>query len=143
MTTDSFWGKFRRWRRHRPFWGGLFLLLSAGELFVSGNMSLGGMQVHLGPQGFLSYLLPAILLICGLLSWFTPAQRLFYGIVALLAALYSFIGLNLGGFGFGELARAGGVRELKEGGAVRADALFRTSAPKPYGDSARRSYRAT
>ena len=38
----------------------------------------------------------------------------------------------LGGFGFGELARAGVVRELKEEGAVRADALFRTGASKPW-----------
>jgi hypothetical protein len=103
VATDNFWGKFRRWRRHRPFWGGLFLILSAVELFFSANMSLGGIEVHIGPQGFLSYLLPVIIIICGLLSWFTPQQRLFYGIVALLSALYSFIGLNLGGFFVGML----------------------------------------
>lgn len=38
----------------------------------------------------------------------------------------------LGGFGFAELARAGIVRELKEGGAARADAVFLTDAPKPW-----------
>ena len=38
----------------------------------------------------------------------------------------------LGGFGFGELVRAGVVRELKEGGAARADALFSVDAPKPW-----------
>jgi predicted acetyltransferase len=38
----------------------------------------------------------------------------------------------LGGFTFGELVRAGAVRELKEGGAARADAVFRTDAPKPW-----------
>lgn len=38
----------------------------------------------------------------------------------------------LGGFGFGELARAGVVRELREGAADRADAVFRASAPKPW-----------
>jgi hypothetical protein len=102
-VADNFWSKFRRWRRHRPFWGGLFLILSALELFASANMSLGALEVHIGPQGFLSYVLPLVLLLCGLLSWFTPEQRLFYGIVALLAALYSFIGLNLGGFVFGML----------------------------------------
>jgi hypothetical protein len=103
VAADNFWGKFRRWRRHRPFWGGLFLILSAIELFLSANMSIGGLEVHLGPQGFLSYLLPLLLLMCGLLAWFTPAQRLFYGIVALLAALYTFVGLNLGGFIIGML----------------------------------------
>lgn len=38
----------------------------------------------------------------------------------------------LGGFTFGELVRAGTVRELKEGGAARADAVFATEAPKPW-----------
>ncbi len=38
----------------------------------------------------------------------------------------------LGGFGFGELARAGSVRELREGAAARADALFAVDAPKPW-----------
>jgi predicted acetyltransferase len=38
----------------------------------------------------------------------------------------------LGGFTFGELVRAGVVRELKEGGAARADAAFQTGSPKPW-----------
>ena len=38
----------------------------------------------------------------------------------------------LGGFTFGELLRAGVVRELKQDGAARADALFLTSGPKPW-----------
>jgi predicted acetyltransferase len=38
----------------------------------------------------------------------------------------------LGGFTFSELVRAGVVRELKEGGAARADAVFLTNAPKPW-----------
>jgi predicted acetyltransferase len=38
----------------------------------------------------------------------------------------------LGGFTFGELVRSGLVRELREGGAARADALFLTGTPKPW-----------
>jgi predicted acetyltransferase len=38
----------------------------------------------------------------------------------------------LGGFTFGELVRSGLVREAREGGAVRADAVFLTAAPKPW-----------
>ncbi len=38
----------------------------------------------------------------------------------------------LGGFTFGELVRAGVVRELREGGAARADAMFLTETPKPW-----------
>jgi predicted acetyltransferase len=38
----------------------------------------------------------------------------------------------LGGFTFGELLRAGLVREVTDGSAARADALFLTSSPKPW-----------
>ena len=38
----------------------------------------------------------------------------------------------LGGFSFGELVRAGVALELTEDGAMRADALFATGAPKPW-----------
>ncbi len=95
--------RFRHWRRQRPFGAGLLLVASGLELFLSANMDLNGIEVHLGPQGFLSYLLPVLLLVCGVLSWFSPAQRQFYGIIALLTALYTFVGLNLGGFILGML----------------------------------------
>jgi predicted acetyltransferase len=38
----------------------------------------------------------------------------------------------LGGFTFAELVRAGVVRELRERGAARVDAVFLTDAPKPW-----------
>ncbi|GLY08344.1 DUF6114 domain-containing protein [Actinoplanes sp. NBRC 101535] len=94
----EYWHRFARWRRGRPFWGGLLLLTSGLEMFLSANMSVANMDVHIGPQGFLSYLLPSIMLVCGALTWLSPAQRHFYGIVGVLTALYSFIGLNLGGW---------------------------------------------
>jgi hypothetical protein len=92
---------FRRWRRARPFWGGLLLLIAGLELFFSANLTLGDLEVHFGPEGFLSYLLPLLLILSGVLTWVTPGQRLFYGVVGLLTAVYSLIGLNLGGFGLG------------------------------------------
>jgi hypothetical protein len=100
-TTNASDGGFRRWRRSRPFWGGLLLLIAGLELFLSANLTLGDLEVHMGPEGFLSYLLPLLLVLSGVLSWVTPGQRLFYGVLGLLAAVYSLIGLNLGGFGLG------------------------------------------
>jgi hypothetical protein len=94
---------FRRWRRARPFWGGLLLILSGVELFLSGNMNLGAMEVHVGPTGFLSYVVPAMLLLCGVGTWMTPNLRLFYGILGSLVAVYSMIGVNFGGFVIGLL----------------------------------------
>jgi hypothetical protein len=96
---DSFHG----WRRTRPFWGGLFLILAGLELFLSANLDLGDMSVKVGPQGFLAYVIPVMMLLCGVLTWLTPANRLFLGIIGLLTATYSVIGLNLGGFVVGLL----------------------------------------
>src|SRR5262245_42059978 len=107
MLTNSSWTnarqRFRQWRRSRPFWGGLLLLLSGIELFSSANLDLTAIQFHIGPEGFLSYLLPVLLLVCGLLVWLTPNQRFFYAIIGTLTAVYALIGLNLGGFLLGTL----------------------------------------
>jgi hypothetical protein len=102
-TANTSSGGFRRWRRSRPFWGGLLLLIAGLELFLSANLTLGDLAVHFGPEGFLSYLLPLLLVLSGALTWVTPGQRLFYGILGLLTAVYSLIGLNLGGFAVGML----------------------------------------
>jgi hypothetical protein len=94
--------KFGGWRAQRPYWGGFFMILSGLELFISGNLDLA-LEVHFGPTGFLSYVLPLMMLLCGALTWFSPQQRLFYGILGTVAALYSLIGLNLGGFFLGTI----------------------------------------
>ncbi len=54
--------------------------------------------VHLGVQGLAGYLLPLVLLLCGLLLWFNPEQRLFYSILAVVVSLGTWITSNLGGF---------------------------------------------
>ncbi|MCG5440406.1 DUF6114 domain-containing protein, partial [Micromonospora foliorum] len=97
------WRLFRRWQRSRPFWGGLLIALAGLEMFASTRMTLNGLSFHSGATGLLSLLIPIILVTCGLLLWFTPAQRLFYSIVAAVTAVYSLIGLNLGGFFVGLL----------------------------------------
>ncbi|MCZ7434850.1 DUF6114 domain-containing protein [Micromonospora sp. WMMC241] len=97
------WRGFRRWRRERPFWGGLFTALAGLEIFATTQMSLNGLTFQMGPTGFLSWLVPTILVTCGMLLWFSPAQRMFYAVVAAITALYSLIGVNLGGFFIGLL----------------------------------------
>ncbi|MER7587885.1 DUF6114 domain-containing protein [Micromonospora sp. NPDC127501] len=97
------WRLFRRWQRSRPFWGGLLIALAGLEMFGSTRMTVNGLSFHSGATGLLSLLIPIILVTCGLLLWFTPAQRLFYSVVAAVTAVYSLIGLNLGGFFVGLL----------------------------------------
>jgi hypothetical protein len=79
------------------------MILSSLALFLSSNLDLGAMSVKIGPQGFLSYVIPATMLLCGVLTWVTPANRLFMACIGLLVATYSIIGLNFGGFGVGLL----------------------------------------
>ncbi|BEL07310.1 hypothetical protein Q0Z83_055010 [Actinoplanes sichuanensis] len=98
MATEDIRDRFRQWRRGRPYWGGLFLVLSGLEMFGSANMELDNIQIHIGPQGFYSYLLPVMMITAGVLTWVSPGQRLFYGVIGIITALYSFIGLNLGGW---------------------------------------------
>ena len=97
------WRGFRRWRRSRPFWGGLLTALAGVEIFSTTQMSLSGLTFQTGPTGFLSWLIPVILVACGMLMWFTPQQRMFYAIVGAVTAVFSLIGVNLGGFFVGLL----------------------------------------
>lgn len=59
--------------------------------------------MHIGMQGLTGYLLPAVMLLCGLLILFSPAQRLFYSIMGVLASLGTWVTSNLGGFFIGLL----------------------------------------
>ena len=93
---------WRRWRHTRPFWGGLLVLLGAGEILLSERAPLP-LVIHIGLQGLAGYLIPAILLLCGLLLWFHPVQKTFYSILAVLLSLGSWITSNLGGFFVGML----------------------------------------
>jgi hypothetical protein len=88
---------FRRWRRTRPFWGGLLILLGGGEILFSEKTPFK-VILHIGLQGLAGYLLPAVMVLCGALLWFTPAQRTFYAILSVLLALGTWLTSNLGGF---------------------------------------------
>src|SRR5262245_37172337 len=88
---------FRTWRKRRPFWGGFWLIAAGVELFYSGNLNLTSLTVHLGVSGFLSYLVPLFVVLCGALVWVTPMLRLMYGILGLAATVYSIVSVNLGG----------------------------------------------
>ncbi|MEU9187243.1 DUF6114 domain-containing protein [Streptomyces sp. NPDC048484] len=93
---------FRRWRAARPFWGGLLLVLGGAEILLTEKASLK-VVMHIGMQGLAGYLLPGLMMICGLLILFNPAQRLFYSILGVLATLGTWLTSNLGGFLIGLL----------------------------------------
>src|SRR5882757_5894793 len=99
---------FRDWRRSRPFWGGLLLLLAGVELIAIPLLSVlahGSVKVviYIGIGGVFGVLIGGLLVACGLLTWFHPVQRVFYAIAGVLLAVASFVATNLGGFFFGML----------------------------------------
>src|SRR5688500_594504 len=69
------WQRFRIWRQSRPFWGGLFAVLSGLEFILSMNLELEGGTISLGQEGFPQYLIAFLMIVCGALAWYTPAQR--------------------------------------------------------------------
>ncbi|SMF38044.1 DUF6114 domain-containing protein [Streptomyces sp. Amel2xC10] len=93
---------FRQWRGRRPFAGGVLLTLAGGEILLTMKAPLP-VILHIGMQGLAGYLLPALMVLCGLLILFNPAQRLFYSVVAVLLSLGTWLTSNIGGFVVGIL----------------------------------------
>ena len=102
--------EFRAWRKRRPFVGGILLALSGVEMFFSSQLDIGKIHVAVGIAGLQSTVIPIALVTLGVLVIATPVHRVFYGVIALAIAVYSLIGLNLGGFFVGMLLGAvGGI----------------------------------
>lgn len=101
---------FRTWRKERPFIGGLLVALGGVEMFFSGQLDIGHLHVQLGIEGLQATIIPIALLLLGILSMAMPDHHVFYGVLALAVAVYSLVGVNLGGFLIGMLlAGTGGV----------------------------------
>lgn len=102
--------RFRSWRRRRPFVGGLLTALGGVELFFSGQLDIGKIHVQLGIEGLQATIIPILLVLLGILVIAMPAHRIFYGVIALAVAVYSLVGVNLGGFFIGMLlSTVGGI----------------------------------
>ena len=101
---------FRTWRRQRPFVGGVLTALGGIEMFFSGQLDIGKIHVQLGIEGLQATIIPILLVLLGVLVIAMPAHRIFYGVIALAVAVYSLVGVNLGGFFIGMLlSTVGGI----------------------------------
>src|SRR5215469_12038858 len=100
--------RWRAWRRSRPFWGGLLLILAGRELFV---IPLYGVLVHgaiklviyIGIGGVFGVLIGILLIVAGTMLWIDPGHRVFYGVAGMALGIVSFPASNLGGFVLGML----------------------------------------
>jgi len=102
-ATPTAWSRFIAWCRRRPFIGGVLVVLAGVEMFFSGQLDLGHIHVQLGIEGFQATVIPIALVLLGALAIAMPAHHVFYGVLALVVAVYSLVGVNLGGFVLGML----------------------------------------
>jgi hypothetical protein len=120
---------FRRWRKTRPFWGGLLTMLGGLEiaavtaasyelLFVSKSV---GFAIAVG----------AAIAVFGLTMWLSPVLSKLLGLLTLVAALLSFVTSNLGGFLLGMLLSilGGGLAFAWEPGHAPAEPIVSEPAP--------------
>ncbi|MDX3313513.1 DUF6114 domain-containing protein [Streptomyces sp. ME08-AFT2] len=110
---------FRAWRRTRPFWAGLLVLLAAAPIiyFPYFNLSLGALSVAMSTTaGAGSLVIGLTLIVLGGLLWFQPIIRFFAGCVAVFLGVLSLPISNFGGFFIGTLfASTGGLLALAWG----------------------------
>ncbi|MFI1202516.1 DUF6114 domain-containing protein [Streptomyces sp. NPDC020883] len=87
----------RRWRRTRPFWAGLLLLLGGAELLLVPFAPLP-VLVSLGLGGLAALGIGLALMVAGLFLWCAPSAHHYVSINALILSVLSFAATNLGGF---------------------------------------------
>ncbi|KUJ37266.1 hypothetical protein ACZ90_70140 [Streptomyces albus subsp. albus] len=93
---------WRRWRRGRPFWGGLTTVLAGAEI---SSIPLAPLKVMVlqGVTGIVSVLLGLVLIVLGLSAWFAPHYRGLAGVLAVMVAAAALVLSNLGGFFIGTI----------------------------------------
>lgn len=94
--------RLRAWRRTRPFWGGLLVILGGTELLLV-PLSPLTVLVSLGLGGIAAIGIGLALIAAGLFLWLLPQARAYVSIHALLLSVVSFVATNLGGFLVGML----------------------------------------
>ncbi|CRK58709.1 hypothetical protein [Alloactinosynnema sp. L-07] len=100
LATGRRW--FRDFRRTRPFWGGLWMMLG-GWTIMSLTVAPIVVMLSAGASGVAGYVTGGGLMVLGLIAWFAPTQRLVAGIMGGILAVAAFVASNLGGFLLGTL----------------------------------------
>lgn len=94
-------GALRQWflafRRTRPFWGGLWMILGGWAILRFAMIPLR-LLTRFGFSGFAGYFLGGGLIAFGLVCWFLPSNRRIVGVLAVCFAIVSLVESNLGGF---------------------------------------------
>ncbi|MEU3611663.1 DUF6114 domain-containing protein [Streptomyces sp. NPDC006872] len=98
--------QFRAWRGTRPFWAGLFVLLSGLPIayFPYAHLQVGHLTLAMATTAGAGSLIIGVLLgVLGVSLWFQKHVQTFAGVAAILLGLVSIPVSNLGGFLIGFL----------------------------------------
>nr|WP_234317900.1 DUF6114 domain-containing protein [Streptomyces rimosus] len=130
---------FRGWRRTRPFWAGLLLILGGAELLLV-PLSPLTVLINLGLGGLAAIGIGLALIVAGLFLWLRPAAHHYVSLHALILSVLSFAATNLGGFlvgmGLGIAGSAMGFGwTVVEGGDERTGSTVAESGPGAGGGS--------
>lgn len=135
--------RFTRWRRRRPFAGGLLTILAGAWILTPAylSMEISNIQIQVSTLGGVSTLVIGILLIvCGLMTWFRSEVRIFTGVAAMVLGIVALPQSNLGGFIIGTLlAVIGGALALAWVPQTKADAKAEKAERKARRGAGRRT----
>ncbi len=93
---------FKRWRRGRPFWAGLWTIL--GGAIVAYVPATGFRLVFIGGSLlWLGILAGVVIAVFGVFFWLEPHQRRLLGVLTILLGFASFVTSDFGGFFVGML----------------------------------------
>lgn len=95
------WSRFRLWRRTRPFWGSIWMLVAALILLVF-PISLLQFALLVNTL-WAGLLIGGLLLVMGLIQLFLPSYAVITGSIGMVLSLVSFVTNTFGGLALGML----------------------------------------
>jgi uncharacterized protein DUF6114 len=93
---------FRRWRRTRPFWAGIWAMIG-GLIVLSGPLMSIKVILVAGQIVWMGILVGALIALAGLFLWFEHGLSRLLGVLIVLLGLVSLITSDFGGFIIGML----------------------------------------
>lgn len=107
---------FAQWRRSRPFFAGLLMLLGGVVILTPAYLSLEVSNIIIQVStisGVSTFIIGALLIACGLMTWFGGGSRILTGVAGIILGIVALPTSNFGGFVLGTLlALVGGALAL-------------------------------
>jgi len=99
QSSDQKWQRFRLWRKQRPFWGAILMII-AGLFVLWGPLSLFPLMFITGGSIHEGLLVGSLLVLMGILQLLAPSHALITGSIGIILSLASVL-VALGGMGIG------------------------------------------